>query len=170
MYVLLLLDAMKNKFLLDRYLLAKPSTRMYIEWPILIGVGFAGTVFSLPTMPFYPATNILGFILLAIGLVIHGLSHKVHKQAHEQARSIEKIVTIGIYCKIRHPCYLGLILTFFGFAFAWSIVWIFTPVVILSILYYLTAIKEEEYLKEKFGKEYEDYMRQVPRRFIPKLF
>jgi hypothetical protein len=30
------------------------------------------------------------------GFVIHGLSRKVHKQAHEQAQSIEKIVTTGI--------------------------------------------------------------------------
>jgi len=159
---------MKNKGVLGRYLLLKPSTRMVIEWPILIGVGVAGTIFSFPTIPFYPATNIFGFILLIIGFWIHGLSHKVHRQAHEQAQSIEKIVTSGIYSKIRHPGYLGLLLTFFGFAFAWGIVWIFIPVLILSILYYLTAIKEEEYLLRKFGKEYEEYIRQVPRRFIPK--
>ena len=159
---------MKNKCLLDRYLLAKPSIRMVIEWPILIGVGVARTIFSFPTVPFSPATNIFGAILLIIGFVIHGLSHRVHKQAHEQTETIEKLVTTGIYSRIRHPCYLGLILIFLGFAFDRGIVWIFIPVVILSILYYLTAIKEEEFLKQKFGKECEEYMRQVPWRFIPK--
>ena len=161
---------MKNKSLLDRYLLLKPFARVYIEWPILIGVGVAGTIFSLSTILFYPATNIFGFTLLIIGFIIHGLSHKVHRQVHEQAERIEKIVTTGIYSKIRHPGYLGLILIYFGFAFAWCIVWIFVPVVIFSILTYLTAIKEEGYLKENLGKEYEEYMRQVPWRFIPKVF
>ena len=140
-----------------------------IEWPILIGIGIVGTVFSFSTIPFYPATNIFGFILLIIGFVTHGLSHKVHKQAHEQIEKIWEIVTTGIYSKIRHPGYLGLILLYFGFALAWGIVWIFLPVVIFSILTCLTAIKEEEYLREKFRKEYEEYMRQVPWRFIPRV-
>jgi protein-S-isoprenylcysteine O-methyltransferase Ste14 len=49
-------------------------------------------------------------------------------------------------------------------------VWILIPVVIFSILTYLTAIKEEECLKENLGKEYEEYIRQVPQKFIPKVF
>ena len=161
---------MKAKTLLDRYLLAKPNVRALIEWPILIGVGVTGTIFSLPTIPLFPATNVFGAILLITWFWIHGLSHKVHKQAHEQVESIEKLVTIGIYSRIRHPGYMGLILIYLGFTFAWGIVWIFVPAVVFSILTYLTAIKEEEYLKTKFAKEYEDYIRQVPRRFIPKAF
>jgi len=43
------------------------------------------------------------------------------------------------------------------------------PAVIFTILTYLTAIKEEELLKERFGKEYEEYARRVPWRFIPKI-
>jgi len=52
----------------------------------------------------------LGISLLILGSIIHGLSHKEHKQAHSKAEDIEKIVTTGIYSKIRHPGYLGLIL------------------------------------------------------------
>jgi len=51
-----------------------------------------------------------------LGSIIHGLSHKEHKQAHSKAEDIEKIVTIGIYSKIRHPGYLGLILMYLGVA------------------------------------------------------
>jgi protein-S-isoprenylcysteine O-methyltransferase Ste14 len=83
---------------------------------------------------------------------------------------IEKIVTGGIYSKIRHPGYLGLILAYFGIAF-WFINMI--PVIIaliLSALYILTALKEEEYLTKKFGNGYEEYRRLVPWRFIPKIF
>jgi protein-S-isoprenylcysteine O-methyltransferase Ste14 len=156
--------------LLDKYLLAKPSIRMVIEWSILIGIGVVGYVFSLQLIPFSPISNIIGVFLLIGGFIIHESSHRVHKQAHQQSEKIEKLVTQGIYSKIRHPCYSGLILIYFGFAFASGIIWILVPVVIFAVLTVLTAIREEDVMREKFGKEYEEYMRQVPWRFIPKVF
>ncbi|WP_287584458.1 isoprenylcysteine carboxylmethyltransferase family protein [Candidatus Borrarchaeum sp.] len=161
---------MRENSLIDKYLLVKPTIRVLIEWPILIVIGIIGTIFHLLTIPFYPITNILGAIVLIIGVIIHEYSHKIHKQMHQQSEKIEELITKGIYSKIRHLGYFGLILIFFGFAFAWGIVWLLVPVVIFSIFTVLTAIKEEEILKEKFGKEYEEYMRRVPQRFIPKIF
>lgn len=156
--------------LLDKYLLTKPTIRMMIEWPILIGIGIVGSVFSLQRIPFSPASNLVGVIFLAIGFIFHELSHRVHRQAHQQSEKIEKLVTEGIYSKIRHPGYLGLILMYFGFAFSWGILWILVPVVVFVILTVLTAIREEAAMREKFGKKYEQYMRQVRWRFIPRMF
>jgi len=34
----------------------------------------------------------------------------------------------------------------------------------------LTAMEEEKVLLERFGKEYEEYMRRVKWRFVPKVF
>lgn len=161
---------MRKNNLLDKYLLAKPTIRMIIEWPILIGIGVVGSVFSLPRIPFSPASNLVGVIFLVIGFIFHGLSHRVHRQAHQQSEKIEKLVTEGIYSKIRHPSYLGLILIYFGLAFSWGILWILIPAIIFVILTVLTAIREEAAMREKFGKKYEEYMRQVPWRFIPRMF
>ena len=161
---------MRENGLLDKYLLAKPTVRMAIEWPILIGVGIVGTIFSPQRIPFSPISNIVGIGLLAMGLVIHESSHRVHKQAHQQSERIERLVTEGLYSKIRHPLYLGLILIYFGFAFAWGIIWILAPTVIFIALTILTAIREEEVMRGKFGREYEEYMRRVPWRFIPRIF
>lgn len=161
---------MRKNSLLDKYLLAKPTIRMVLEWPILICLGIIGTVFSLQTIPFYPISNIFGFLILVIGIVIHESSHKIHKQAHQQSKGIEKLATQGIYSHIRHPCYSGLILMYFGFAFSWGIAWILVPVIIFVILTILTAIREEDVMKEKFGKEYEEYMGRVTWKFIPKIF
>ena len=47
--------------------------------------------------------------------------------------------------------------------------WILIPAIIFVILTILTAIREEQVMKEKFRKEYEEYMRRVPWRFIPKV-
>jgi protein-S-isoprenylcysteine O-methyltransferase Ste14 len=99
--------------MLDKYLLAKPTIRIIIEWPILIAIVIIGTIFSLHKIPFSPISNIVGVVLLLIGLIIHEYSHKIHKQAHQESEKIEKLVTDGIYSKIRHPLYLGLILMYF---------------------------------------------------------
>ena len=80
------------------------------------------------------------------------------------------IVTTGIYSKIRHPGYLGLILMYFGVALLFHNILANIAAVILSFLQILTAFAEERFLIKKFGEEYEEYMRRVPWRFIPKVF
>lgn len=165
---------MKKDSLLDRYCLKKLTVGMAIEFPILIGGGIVGIVFSWLRFPFYPLPNILGVVLLVIGYVIHlGYSHKELKkhgvQAHQHAMQVRALVTSGIYSKVRHPGYTGLVLIYFGFALGFAVVWMLVPAVIFTILTYVTAIKEEELLKERFGKEYEEYARQVPWRFIPRI-
>jgi protein-S-isoprenylcysteine O-methyltransferase Ste14 len=165
---------MDKDSLLDRYCLAKFTVGMAIEFPILIGGGILGIIFSWPRFPFYPLPNILGVVLLVVGYVIHlRYAHKEMKKhsvrAHQHSSQVSQLVTSGPYSKIRHPGYLGLVLIYFGFALGFAVVWLLIPAVIFTILTYLTAIKEEGFLKERFGKEYEEYARQVPWRFIPKI-
>ena len=62
-----------------------------------------GILFPDPKFPFRSFIRIFGFILIISGLWLHGLSYKVHKQAHQKTEKIEKLVTTGIYNKIRHP-------------------------------------------------------------------
>lgn len=160
---------MKDYGLFDKYLLAKPTTRMRIEWPVLIITGIIGMVFSLKNIPLYPILNIIGVIILILGVVIHLLMHKVHKQAHQQSEEIKKLVTAGIYSKIRHPGYSSLTLMYLGFALAWGKVIILIPASLFIILTLLTAFREEIRMKEKFKEEYEEYTRRVPWRFIPHI-
>lgn len=159
-----------NMSIIDRYLLMSPSKRGIFEWLMLILGGFVANYFHILLLPFNEFFTILGVVFFICGLFIHYLSHKVHKQAHSKTEHIEKIVTTGIYSKIRHPGYLGLILGYFGIAFGFVNL---IPIIIaatLSILLVLTALREEKYLLNKFGKEYEEYMRRVKWRFIPKIF
>jgi protein-S-isoprenylcysteine O-methyltransferase Ste14 len=151
---------------LDRYLLLKPSVRALIEWPIFISIGVAGMFLSSPMLPF-PTVNIIGAMVLIAGWLIHGWAHRIHKQAHETVEKIERVVVSGFYSKIRHPCYLGLILMNFGFAASWGVAWLLIPAVIFSALTVLTALREEKILLKKFGKRYEEYLRKVKWRFIP---
>ena len=143
---------------------------MFFEFSVIIVIGILGEIFSWKKLPFSPYSNILGGIILVLAWCFHEYCHKHHKQAHQQSKAIQEVVTQGVFSKIRHPMYLSLIVMEFGMAIAWGVVWMFIPVIVSSIFTILTALREEQFLLEKFGKQYEEYMKKVPWRMIPKVF
>ncbi|MBM4453790.1 MAG: isoprenylcysteine carboxylmethyltransferase family protein [Chloroflexi bacterium] len=165
---------MKITPLLDNYASVKFLIGILIEFPILAGGGILGILFSWSRLPLYPLPNIFGLILIMAGYVVHlGYAHNAFKKqgvrAHHNPAGVNKLVTCGIYSRIRHPGYLGLILIYFGLALVFGIAWMLVPASTFTVLTYLTAIKEERFLLEHFGREYEEYRSRVPWRFIPKV-
>lgn len=77
------------------------------------------------------------------------------------------IVTKGIYCRIRHPQYLGLSIAGFGLLLYWPRFIILLTYVTMLFVYYLLARNEEQRMLNKYGKGYKDYMDSVP-MFLPK--
>jgi protein-S-isoprenylcysteine O-methyltransferase Ste14 len=152
------------------YLLIKPTTRMLIEWPIIIAVGILGMLFGWPGLPISPYSNFLGIAIFAGGWIFHQCCHAAHKQAHAQSQAIEGLVTTSMFSRVRHPMYLSLILMYLGLAIAWGVTWMLLPAVFFSAVTVLTAIQEEKFLLQKFGHQYEEYQHQVPWRFIPGVF
>jgi methanethiol S-methyltransferase len=104
-----------------------------------------------------PISNVL--ILSGIFLVIFGWRRIFRAEGN--------LVTTGIYAQTRNPQYLGLLLITGGIDFLWPT---FTTVVmwpILIFLYYRLVKEEEGALEVRFGQEYKEYRKKVP-RFIPK--
>ncbi|KYH37718.1 MAG: ERG4/ERG24 ergosterol biosynthesis protein [Candidatus Bathyarchaeota archaeon B23] len=97
--------------MLKRYLLMNPGKRAVMEWGILGLSTFLSFYFSILPIPFSKYFLGIGILLFIVGGLVHGLSHKYHKQAHDSSDEIEQIITYGIYSKIRHPGYLGIILS-----------------------------------------------------------
>jgi len=159
-----------DRGLLERYLLVKPNIRALFEWAIFIVSGVCSYFFSVLRLPRSYALTGFGIALFLAGMVIHALSHKEHKQAHEKAGRIQKLVTTGIYSKIRHPGYLGVIMMYLGASLWFESLVPILIALLFSGLHVLTALKEEEYLLKKFGDEYRRYMERVRWRFIPGLF
>ena len=143
---------------------------MVIEWPIIIIIGILGEIFSWVRIPLSPYSKFVGGAILLGGWIFHAYCHRAHKQAHEQSQHIERLVTTGVFAKMRHPMYLSLILMYLGLAIAWGIVWMFPASLFFTAQTVMTAVKEEKFLLSKFGAGYEKYMQDVPWRFIPRLF
>jgi protein-S-isoprenylcysteine O-methyltransferase Ste14 len=98
---------------------------------------------------------------LSIGVFIVALV--VLELAHGRLHSMKtgKLMTTGIYGRIRHPLYLGTLLLYLPL-----ILWSFSllsiiPWLIAVIAYNKMANYEEQLLTKRFGKEYIDYKKRV---------
>jgi protein-S-isoprenylcysteine O-methyltransferase Ste14 len=80
-----------------------------------------------------------------------------------------RLVTDGIYGVIRHPSYLGLLVTSLGWALAFrsSVGLLLTLASTLVVIGRISA--EEKLLSSHFGPEYEDYRRRTS-RLIPGIY
>lgn len=84
------------------------------------------------------------------------------------ARKEDRLMTEGVYSRMRHPQYTGLFLIVFGEGIVhWPTIVSVAAFPIIVIAYTLLARKEERQMVEKFGDEYREYQRNVP-MFIPK--
>lgn len=155
---------------MDIWLSASARTRKLLdilEWIILIGIGL---LIPEPEISSSFFIRVMGIILILIGFWLHKLSHSTHIQAHQPKEKIKKLVTNGIYSQIRHPCYLEVILYYFGLFLLIGSLSMLIPISFFIFILYDSIIKEEKFLEKRFGKEYEDYVKRVPWRFIPKVF
>jgi protein-S-isoprenylcysteine O-methyltransferase Ste14 len=121
----------------------------------------------------YNLGYIIGFSLFIIGLALQGVAEatlgKYYLPSIGTAEG-QKIIKNGIYKYIRHPGYFGEIIIFFGLGFVtYSLLGILGAFIVSLMIYFGEVIPEEKYMLEKFGKEYEEYMKETF-RFIPYIF
>ncbi|MFW9768073.1 MAG: methyltransferase family protein [Candidatus Thorarchaeota archaeon] len=105
---------------------------------------------------------ILAIVFLAPGayLGVKGVTEMGLKGA--ETHRVDKVITTGIYSRVRHPQYLGAILSHIGASFLLSALYsiLVTPLVIL--INYFLCRKEEKELLNEFGDEYQKYQTSVP--------
>ena len=114
-----------------------------------------------------------GFVFIVTGLIIRwvsilqlGKSFTVNVAITDSAR----LKTDGLYERIRHPSYTGLLAVIVGFAFVMSSVYSFIAFVVpvfFSVLYRINI--EEKILINEFGDSYLEYKSRT-KRLIPGIY
>jgi len=77
-----------------------------------------------------------------------------------------KLLTEGIYAKIRHPRYIEVMLFTAAYALFANYLGSYVATALSVPALYLTVVLEEKELRNRFGTDFEEYCRRVP-RFIP---
>jgi protein-S-isoprenylcysteine O-methyltransferase Ste14 len=121
--------------------------------------------------------------LIPIGAVLYGLStwiaflHRRHlsiatmigiPELSPTAQRKGKLLKDGIYRVIRHPRYLSAGLAVIAVALFVDYVGVYFLILLLFSLGYPMLIFEEKELVDRFGEEYRQYQREVP-RILPRL-
>jgi len=136
-------------------------------------VWIATPVFAFADYPLRPVPFIAGTLCLAVGLWLFHLSHAdlgTNWSITLEVLERHRLVTEGIYRRVRHPMYLALLLYSLGQALVLPN-WVAGPsyLVAFGLLFALRVGPEERMMREEFGKDYEAYMART-KRLIPGLW
>jgi protein-S-isoprenylcysteine O-methyltransferase Ste14 len=113
------------------------------------------------------AQTVLGAIIFLAGLGVGGAAVRLfrHKGTSPNPRQgTTLVVTEGPYRFTRNPMYLGFVLMLFGISLVFSLEWgvILTPFLWLA-LDRMIVVREEAYLTQHFGEDYQKLLRQTRR-------
>lgn len=95
-----------------------------------------------------------------------GLFLRIWAQMHLHYRLKEhkKLTITGPYTLVRNPIYIGNTLIMCGVTFICELVWLAPFMLAACAVVYTHVVRyEENYLAQKYGAPYEDYLSQVPR-------
>ncbi|MGL4441178.1 MAG: protein-S-isoprenylcysteine O-methyltransferase [Bosea sp. (in: a-proteobacteria)] len=136
---------------------------------IYIATGFPG----LADYAFQPILALLGVFAALAALVMFRLTHKAlgrNWSVSLQLKDEHKLVTDGIYARIRHPMYTAFWLMALAQALLLpNLVAGFAGIIGFGTLYLLRVRQEEDLMLKGFGPEYQAYMDRTG-RVLPKLF
>ncbi len=105
---------------------------------------------------------VIGFIVGVFGAVILITGIMTLGKYFTASINPKGLVTHGIYSKIRHPIFIGVILIYLGFEFIFQSTYGLLLVVFVLIPFYVySAIEEEKVLLERFKAEYTAYKKKT---------
>jgi len=100
-----------------------------------------------------------------------GLGIRIWAQMHLHYRlSVRKqLTTTGPYRHLRNPIYVGNTIILAGLCVMSELLWFLPAVLLYSLLVYHMVVRHEEaHLEQKYGEDYRNFMRSVP-RWLPRM-
>jgi len=142
--------------------------------PLLLAAVFAAGILldnRAAAGPAGPARLAACLAAAALGLSVRiftiGYSPAGTAGRNTEGQVAEVLNSTGIYSSVRHPLYLGNFLMWLGVSLYSGIWWIVLVTVLAFALYYERIMfAEEEFLRARFGEDFEDWARRTP-AFIP---
>ncbi len=114
-----------------------------------------------------------GFILTVLGFLLIfwccWLQFKVGQGTTGFSEPTKKLVTTGPYGIVRNPMMIGQFVFFAGIGLFLDLeaMFIVLPILIIMTHAFIVFIEESD-IKKRFGQDWEDYIRRVP-RWLPRL-
>ncbi|MFX1317849.1 MAG: methyltransferase family protein [Promethearchaeota archaeon] len=144
-------------WILDSFVFRLTSYLWLLPLYIVMIIGFSNLTYILSFL----LSIIPGLFIIIAGIYLMSRSHIVFEPTEP------KVVDYGLYARIRHPMYLGSILLYLGFWITTLSLLTLIPLLTVIIGYNYLATGEEHLLEAKFGNDYLDYKKRVP-KWIPR--
>jgi protein-S-isoprenylcysteine O-methyltransferase Ste14 len=129
-------------------LLFCPSPQLFDDYTLAAGLGLA--------------IALLGQLIRAVTI---GLAYIIRGGRNRQVYA-EELVQEGIFAHCRNPLYVGNFLVLVGLGFLANSLLFFAIGLPFFLVVYLAIISaEENYLRQKFGPQFDEYCARVPRIF-----
>jgi protein-S-isoprenylcysteine O-methyltransferase Ste14 len=138
-------------------------------------------VFLLTTGPVFPfgseqgdlVMDGIGIIIALLGqgyrLLTAGCAKNIRRRGRQGHIGAVRVINDGMFAHSRNPLYFGNVLIIVGFVVIANNMWWYLLVLpIFIIAYFALILAEEEFLLQKFGREYAEYCREV-NRFWPQV-
>lgn len=136
----------------------------------LAAVGLGEALQSLVPRPLFTqrlAGYVSGGFLSVLGIALSTWMSLHFRRAHTPVSPLHpsrRLVTSGPYRFVRNPDYLGQTCLAAGIALILNSLWALLALVPAVLLVrYVVIAREERYLRRRFGGEYAEYCRKVPR-------
>ena len=144
----------------------KMSWQFWVSW-IFSAIGMIGSPF-VGFIDFGTSGNVdwIGFLIGGLAILIGGgiaVWGTTTLSAHQSMGLKGKLVIEGPYRWSRNPQYVGFILVYAGFILVtYSLMALVTNTIVI-IVFAILPFSEEPWLRQQYGKAYEDYCLKVPR-------
>ena len=152
-----------------------PAERLQHVIPVVIGswlmFGPAGgwPFLNVRVLPKIPAIWLTGLVMTALGVGIAlyaRLSLGSNWSSTVMVKSGHQLIRTGLYSRIRHPIYTGIVLGMVGTAMVRGHLRNWLGVALVLGSFYLKALREERLLSQEFGDGWDSHMRETG-MFLP---